>query len=90
MKKVTIEKLDHFGRGIGKIDGKVIFIPNALPNETVLYEIEKEAKKYLVGKNIEIINKSENRVEPKCPYFEKCGGCSLQHLSYEDILQIRK
>lgn len=89
MKKVTIEKLDHFGRGIGKIDGKVIFIPNALPNETVLYEIEKEAKKYLVGKNIEIINKSENRVEPECPYFEKCGGCSLQHLSYEDTKKFK-
>lgn len=89
MKKVTIEKLDHFGRGIGKIDGKVIFIPNALPNENVLYEIEKEAKKYLVGKNIEIINKSENRVEPECPYFEKCGGCSLQHLSYEDTKKFK-
>lgn len=89
MKKVTIEKLDHFGRGIGKIDGKVIFIPNALPNETVLYEIEKETKKYLVGKNIEIINKSENRVEPECPYFEKCGGCSLQHLSYEDTKKFK-
>lgn len=89
MKKVTIEKLDHFGRGIGKIDGKVIFIPNALPNETVLYEVEKEAKKYLVGKNIEIINKSENRVEPECPYFEKCGGCSLQHLSYEDTKKFK-
>ena len=89
MNKVTIEKLDHFGRGIGKIDGKVIFIPNALPNENVLYEIEKEAKKYLVGKNIEIINKSENRVEPECPYFEKCGGCSLQHLSYEDTKKFK-
>lgn len=89
MKKVTIEKLDHFGRGIGKIDGKVIFMPNALPNETVLYEIEKETKKYLVGKNIEIINKSENRVEPECPYFEKCGGCSLQHLSYEDTKKFK-
>jgi 23S rRNA (uracil1939-C5)-methyltransferase len=89
MEKLKIERLDNFGRGIGYLNNKVIFIPNALPDETVLCELEKESKNYLVGKNLKLETKSEKRVEPKCPYYNECGGCSLQHLSYEDTKQYK-
>lgn len=80
--KVIIEKLDHFGRGITRIDNKICFVENALPNEEVEIEITKENKKYIEAKAIKIIKESNNRKEILCPYYEVCGGCDLLHLSF--------
>jgi len=82
--KVLIEKLDHQGRGIAKIDNKPIFIPNSLPDEEVKIEIIKEKKKYSEGIVKEYIIKSKKRIDPKCPYFELCGGCDLMNMEYDD------
>ena len=81
--EIKIEKLDHQGRGIGKINEKVIFVPNTQIGEIVEIQIIKEKKKYLEGKVIKWIKKN-NRVEPLCPYYAECGGCDLQHISYEN------
>ena len=78
-----IEKLDNFGRGITYINDKICFVDNALPNEKVEIEITKEKKKYLEAKIIKILEKSEDRIKPLCPYSNECGGCNLSHLSYE-------
>jgi len=86
MNLVKIVRMDHKGRGIGYIDGKIIFVPNALIGEEVKVEITKEKKNYLEGKAVEIISKSSKRCDSKCPYFLKCGGCNLLHLSYEDTI----
>ena len=82
--KVTIDRLDHFGRGITTIDNKICFIENALPGEIVNIEITKEKKKYLEGQVIKYINKSKNRVKELCPYSNICGGCNLNHMKYEN------
>ena len=79
----NIEKLDNFGRGITYINDKICFVDNALPNEKVEIEITKEKKKYLEAKIIKILEKSEDRIKPLCPYSNECGGCNLSHLSYE-------
>lgn len=80
--ELEIEKLDHQGRGISKSNGYVFFIPNALPGERVFVRIEK-IKKNIVNANVEkFITLSKDRVNSICPYFEKCGGCDLLHLSY--------
>lgn len=80
--KVRIEKLDHFGRGITYIDGKVCFVEHALPEEIVELEITKETKKYLLGKAIDYLETSPDRVIEKCKYFNTCGGCNLQHYDF--------
>ena len=81
--QVKIEKLDSFGRGISHINSKICFIENALPNEIVEIEITKEKSKYQEAKVINYIETSKDRIEVDCPYYNKCGGCNLRHLSYE-------
>lgn len=88
--KVKIEKLDHHGRGIAHIDGKIVFVENALPGEVVVIEIEKETPKFMEATVVEYVTKSEARVKSKCPYYEECGGCHLRHMSYEDTLAFKK
>lgn len=79
---VKIEKLDHFGRGITNINNKICFVENALPNEIVTIEIFKETKKYYLAKTIDFIEKSPFRIIEKCPFYNECNGCNLEHLSF--------
>ena len=81
--KVKVEKLDYFGRGIARIDNKICFIENALPNEEVEIEIIREKNKYQEAIVTKYISTSEDRIEVDCPYYNKCGGCNLRHISYE-------
>ena len=80
---VRIEKLDHFARGITHINDKICFIENALPGELVNINIIKNNKKYQVGEVIEYIEISKDRITEECPYSKRCGGCQLNHASYE-------
>ncbi len=82
--KVIINNLDHLGRGIGRIDGKVVFINNALPTEEVEIVITKEKKKFSEGEVVNIIKSSSDRVQPICPHFKECGGCDIMHMNYKD------
>jgi len=86
---VKIVRMDHKGRGIGYIDGKIIFVPNALISEEVVVEITKDKKKYLEGKLVEIKKPSFKRCNFKCPYFLECGGCNLLHMSYDNTLEYK-
>lgn len=90
MFEIKIEKMDHQGRGIGYVDGKVTFIKNALPGEIVLGKLLKETKNYNVAEVVEYKKKSEHRKEPFCPYFTICGGCDLEHMTYENTLNYKK
>lgn len=89
MKIVEIIRMDHKGRGIGYIDGKIIFIPNTLVGEEVSVEIINEKKNYLEGKVVEFKKKSSTRCSSKCPYFLECGGCNLLHMNYEDTISYK-
>ena len=86
---IEILRLDDEGRGIGYIDNKIIFIPNAIPSEIVNVDILVETSKYYVGKVVDYVKLSDDRIEPKCPYYNNCGGCSLQHMSYSDSLNYK-
>ena len=88
--KVKIDKLDHFGRGISYINKKICFIKNALPGEIINIKITKEKKKYLEGEVINYLNLSSNRIKEYCPYANICGGCNLEHLSYEEENKYKK
>ena len=88
--KLIISKLDNQGRGISYYNNKIIFIPNSLPNEEVEVEITKDNSKYYEGKVINIIKPSLNRVLPKCPYINDCGGCTFMHLNYTDQIEYKR
>lgn len=91
MKQILeIEKLNHQGRGISKINGKVIFIPNAYIGETVEVEIIKDTKKYMEGKVIKYIKISSDRIKYNCPYYHECGGCNIAHINYKKQLEFKK
>lgn len=87
--EVKIEKLDNFGRGITYIKDKICFVENAYPEEVVEIEIIKENKKIIEAKAINIIKKSNSRVESLCPYSKICGGCNFCNLKYEDELKYK-
>ena len=75
-----IESLDQEGRGVGRIEGKVIFIDGALPGEKVTYRTTRSKASYEIGKLDQILKASPMRTQPQCPHFGVCGGCALQHM----------
>lgn len=84
-----IEKLDNFGRGIGHINNKIVFISNALEDEVVDATTTYSNKKFDEAKVNEIIEVSRMRIKPICPYFDICGGCNLLHMNYDDQLKFK-
>jgi 23S rRNA (uracil1939-C5)-methyltransferase len=87
---VTIEDIGVNGEGIGKVDGYTLFIKDAIPGDTVRGIVTKDAKKYGYGRMIEILTPSKERVEARCPYARRCGGCQIQEMSYESQLKFKK
>lgn len=86
---VTIENYGHEGEGVAKVEGFTVFIAGALKGEVVKVKIIKVNKNYGVGKLLEVIEASEKRVEPVCGTYKRCGGCNLQHYSYEEQLNFK-
>ena len=80
---VTIDTLAFGGAGLGRVDGKVCFVPFTAVGDTVRARIVTEKKSYLEGEVLEYLAASPVRVSPPCPVFGICGGCSWQHLPYE-------
>ena len=87
--KLEINSFDHEGRGIGKYNNKVVFVPNAIPGEIVEIEIIKDKKTFSEGKIISYIKKSPKRIEASCPFYNKCGGCSFEHISIDDEKKVK-
>ncbi|WP_025028810.1 23S rRNA (uracil(1939)-C(5))-methyltransferase RlmD [Caldalkalibacillus mannanilyticus] len=87
---LTIRRLGINGEGVGYFKKQVVFVDGALPGEVVIAHIEKIEPKFAIGKIKKIRTKSPDRVQPPCAVYEKCGGCQLQHLSYEGQLREKK
>ena len=76
-----IESLSPEGRGVAHVDGKAVFVFGALPGERVRFRYTALYRDYAEGRVVEVLEASPHRVEPRCPHFGVCGGCSLQHLA---------
>ncbi len=85
-----VDGISHAGEGVARIDGKATFIPFAIPGETVEIKIFEEKKNFQRARLEEVITPSPDRLEPPCPYFYKCGGCSYQHTSYSRQLEFKR
>ena len=78
--EATIESLSQDGKGVTHIDEKTVFIDGALPGEKVTFIYTSKRRSHDEGAVHEVLEASEERVEPKCVHFGVCGGCNLQHL----------
>lgn len=85
-----VESFSHDGRGIARIDGKTTFIEGALANETVTFVYTRRKKDYDEGKILSVENPSLHRVVAKCPHYDICGACSLQHLENSQQIQVKQ
>ncbi len=86
---VTIER---FGgeMGIAHLDGQTLFVQGALPGETVVARAQKVKATHAFLKTLRVLTPSPDRAQPPCPYYEKCGGCVCQHMTYEATLQMKR
>lgn len=87
--EIEIVKFDNFGRGIGYLNDKIIFVPKSVVGDIIEVEITLEKKNYYEGKIVNIIKPSRIRKEVKCPYFEVCGGCDLMNISVSENLDYK-
>lgn len=87
---LTIKRLGIDGEGVGFFKRQVVFVPGALPGEEIVCEADRVSAKFATGKIVKIRKKSPERTTPPCPVYEECGGCQLQHLTYEGQLREKK
>lgn len=90
MFELEVKKLGINGEGIAYDNKKIVFIEGALPGEKVKVDIIEENDTYIKARLKEVLVKSKHRVKPFCPYFGECGGCSLQHMDYEETLNQKR
>jgi 23S rRNA (uracil1939-C5)-methyltransferase len=84
--ELTIEDIAFGGKGVGRAEGKAIFIPFTIEGERVTARIVREKKSFAEAELVRLEESSPARVEPPCPYFGRCGGCVYQHMRYEHQL----
>ena len=87
---VRIEKLSNLGTGIARVDGFVIFVENACPEDELRVKVTKVSKNYANAKILEIIKPSPHRVEPFCALQKVCGACQLQFIDYDYQLELKR
>ncbi len=82
--ELEIDALAFGGSGIGRLDGKAVFVPLTAPGDRISCRIVRDKKRYAEGECVEVLRPSRLRRNPPCPVFGRCGGCQWQHLPYAD------
>ncbi|HRE31137.1 MAG TPA: 23S rRNA (uracil(1939)-C(5))-methyltransferase RlmD [Candidatus Berkiella sp.] len=88
--EVEVTGLSHDGRGIARVNDKILFVFGALPEETVRVQITKIQSRFQEGTTVEVLKPSTMRVKPPCAHFGTCGGCSLQHIAPLQQVQLKQ
>lgn len=88
--ELMITGYSHDGRGVGRIEGRVVFVPGTVKGEKVRVELGQVQKGILAGQLVEVLEPAIERINPPCPIFSSCGGCQLQHINYQTQLRIKK
>lgn len=87
---VTIEDVSSDGNGIAHIDGFAVFIPQTAEGDVARIKVKTVKKRFALASLTKIITPSDKRIEAGCPHYEKCGGCQLRHIKYDEQLKIKK
>lgn len=85
-----IEGYSSEGLGIARVNGAVVFVPDAVRGETADLRITRVMKTSCAGEIVKLRTPSPNRMEPECPYAGRCGGCAYQHLTYPEELWAKR
>lgn len=88
--ELEITDMTDDGKGLGRLSGLAIFVAGAVPGDKVSARIMRLKKRYAFAETIELLEASAARVQPTCPYYQDCGGCSMLELSYEEQLRIKR
>ncbi len=78
--EAQVDGFTHGGEGVARVEGKAVFVPGTIPGERVRLRIVDDRKRWARAELLEILDASEDRVEPPCPFVPECGGCDLQHV----------
>jgi 23S rRNA (uracil1939-C5)-methyltransferase len=87
--ELQIEDVAFGGNGVGRVNGKAVFVPYTIDGEQVSARIVREKKSFAQAELLAVLAASPERITPPCPYFGRCGGCSYQHISYEHQLSLK-
>ncbi|MFA5947828.1 MAG: 23S rRNA (uracil(1939)-C(5))-methyltransferase RlmD [Candidatus Gracilibacteria bacterium] len=87
---LEIENIAFLGKGVGKYNGKVVFVSNTMAGDKIKASLTHIKKDFCEADLVEIVKPSSERIAPKCEYFDKCGGCSFQFITYAKQLEIKK
>lgn len=80
--QIAIDRLAYGGRGVGRVNGLVVFVTGGAPGDVVLARVNRVKRSYAEAETVSVGTPSGDRVEPRCPHFGSCGGCVWQHISY--------
>jgi 23S rRNA (uracil1939-C5)-methyltransferase len=87
---IKVEKLVYGGEGLSRVDGQVALTPFVLPGERASVAVEESKPGWLRTRLVELHEAAAERVDPRCPYFGRCGGCHYQHAAYTAQLQAKR
>ena len=87
---ITAEKITAGGDALARLDGKIVFVPDALPGETLEIALTEQKRDYARARVVRVIERSPHRIEPRCPLYGVCGGCNLQITDYEHQLILKE
>ena len=87
---ITIDDIGTKGEGIGKYEGYTLFVKDTAIGDKVLVKVMKTGKNYGYARLVEIIEPSADRVKPRCPIADKCGGCQIMHINYAKQLEYKE
>ncbi len=87
---LRIESAAYEGKGFGKLNDRACFVKNTAPGDLVSLRIIKKRRSFFEGQLIEVLEKGPERITPKCKHAETCGGCTWQHVEYEEQLRFKR
>jgi len=88
--ELELTDLAHGGDAVGRHDGQAVFVPLGVPGERVRVDVVECRRRYLRARLLDVLTPSPHRVEPRCPHYEQCGGCHLQHIAYQRQLELKR
>ena len=88
--ELEITDMTDDGKGLGRLSGLAIFVAGAVPGDKVSASITRLKKRYAFAETITLLEASAARVQPPCPYYQDCGGCSMLELNYDEQLRIKR
>lgn len=88
--ELAVHDIGHKGEGVGRYQGLAVFVPKGVPGDRLLVRITEVKKRYARAELVQVIEPSPDRVRPRCPVTDRCGGCQLQHIAYRKQLELKR